>query len=100
MDSPQSSKAIEFLAFQITQNKHNGPNCHATFLFFPTKDPLHPKKVSLTERGKTHETPKKEKNTIHPERGFPCLKKKFLLLVRTNIILQNEDKWMLDKKRL
>ena len=70
MDSPQSSNAIEFLSFQITQNKHNGPNCHATFLFFPTKDPLHPKRVSLTERGKTHETPKKERNTIHTSLVF------------------------------
>ena len=54
MDSAQSSKAIEFLAFQMTQNKHNGPTCYATFLFLPTKEPLHP-----TERGKTQETPKK-----------------------------------------
>ena len=50
MDSTPSSKAIEFLAFQITQNKHNGPNCHATFLFFPTKDPLHPTRVSLDRK--------------------------------------------------
>ena len=70
MDSPQSSNAIEFLAFQITQNKHNDPNCHATFLFFPTKEPLHPKRVSLTKRGKTHETPKKERNTIHTSLVF------------------------------
>ena len=42
MDSTPSSKAIEFLAFQITQNKHNGPKSHATFLFLPTKEPLHP----------------------------------------------------------
>ena len=53
MDNTPSSKAIEFLAFQLTQNKHNGPSCHAIFLFLPTKEPLQPKKVSFTECGKT-----------------------------------------------
>ena len=49
MDSTPSLKAIVFLAFQMTQNKHNSLNCHATFLFLPTKEPLHPKRVSFTE---------------------------------------------------
>ena len=53
MDSTQSSKAILFLAFQMTQNKHNGPTYHTAFLFLPTKEPLHPKKVSFTEEGNT-----------------------------------------------
>ena len=53
MDSTPSSKAIEFLAFQITQNKHNGPISHTTFLFLPTKEPLQPMRVSLTESEKT-----------------------------------------------
>ena len=46
MDNTPSSKAIEFLAFQITQNKHNGPRCHATFLFLPTKEPLQSEQVN------------------------------------------------------
>ena len=61
MDNTPSSKAIEFLAFQITQNKYNGPSCHATFHFLPTKESFQPKKVSFTEKGKTVETPKKKK---------------------------------------
>ena len=65
MDSTPSSKAIEFLVFQITQNKHNGPKSHATFLFLPTKEPLQPIRVSFTERGKTQETPKKERSKVH-----------------------------------
>ena len=65
MDSTPSSKAIEFLAFQITQNKHNGPICHATFLFLPTKESLRPMRVSFTECGKTQETPKKERSNVH-----------------------------------
>ena len=60
MDSTPSSKAIEFLAFQITQNKHNSPISHVTFLFLPTKEPLQPIRVSLTDYGKTQETPKKK----------------------------------------
>ena len=60
MDSTPSSKVIEFLAFQITQNKHNGPSCHATFLFLPTKESFQPKRVSFTESGKTQKTPKKK----------------------------------------
>ena len=70
MDNTQSSKAIEFLAFHMTQNKHNGPTCHATFLFLPTKELLHPKRVSFAERGKTQETPKKEMSNIHPSLVF------------------------------
>ena len=65
MDSTPSSKAIEFLAFQITQNKHNGPISHVTFLFLPTKEPLQPIRVSLTDYGKTQETPKKKRNNVH-----------------------------------
>ena len=61
MDNTPSSKAIEFLAFQITQNKHNGPISHTTFLFLPTKEPLQPIRVSLTNCKKTQETPKKER---------------------------------------
>ena len=53
MDNTLSSKAILFLAFQMTQNKHNGPTCHTAFLFLPTKEPLHPKRVSFTEKGNT-----------------------------------------------
>ena len=64
MDSTPSSKAILFLTFQMTQNKHNGPTCHATVLFLPTKVPLHPKRVSFTEKGKTQDTPKKKKGDI------------------------------------
>ena len=52
MDSTLSSKAILFLAFQMTQNKHNGPTCHTTFLFLPTKEPLHPKRVSFYRKRK------------------------------------------------
>ena len=37
MDNTTSSKAIEFLVFQITQNKHNGPKSHITFLFLPQR---------------------------------------------------------------
>ena len=62
IDSTPSSKAIEFLAFQMTQNKHNGPKSHVTFLFLPIKEPLQPIRVSLTESGKTQETPKKERS--------------------------------------
>ena len=69
MDNMQASKAIEFLAFQMTQNKHNGP-CHATFLFLPTKELLHPKRVSFIERGKTQETLKKERSNIHTSLVF------------------------------
>ena len=65
MDNTPSSKAIEFLVFQIIQNKHNGPKSHATFLFLPTKEPLQPMRVSFTKRGKTQETPKKERNKVH-----------------------------------
>ena len=49
MDNTLSSKAILFLAFQMTQNKYNDPTCHIVFLFLPTKEPLHPKKVSFAE---------------------------------------------------
>ena len=48
MDNILSSKAILFLAFQMTQNKQNGPTCHTAFLFLPTKEPLHPERVSFT----------------------------------------------------
>ena len=71
MDSTQSSKTIVFLAFQMTQNKHNGPTCHATFLFLPTKEPLQPKRVSFTEKRKTQDTPKKKEifQLINKHRG-------------------------------
>ena len=65
MDNTPSSKAIEFLAFQITQNKHNGLISHTTFLFLHTKEPLQPTRVSLTDCGKTQETPKKERSNVH-----------------------------------
>ena len=65
IDSTPSSKAIEFLAFQMTQNKHNGPKSHVTFLFLPIREPLQPIRVSLTEREKTQETPKKERSKVH-----------------------------------
>ena len=42
MDNTPSSKAIVFLAFQMTQNKHNGPKSHVTFLFLPIREPLQP----------------------------------------------------------
>ena len=59
MDNTLSSKAILFFAFQMAQNKHNGLTCHTTFLFLPTKEPFHPKKVSFIENGNTQDTPKK-----------------------------------------
>ena len=40
MDNTLSSKVILFIAFQMTQNKHNGPICHTAFLFSPTKEPV------------------------------------------------------------
>ena len=65
MDNTLSSKAILFLTFQMTQNKRNGPSCHTFFLFVPTKEPLHPKRVSFTEEGNTQVTPNKERSNIH-----------------------------------
>ena len=32
------------------------------FLFLPTKEPYHPNEVTLTEKGSTHDTPKRENN--------------------------------------
>ena len=54
----------------MTQNKRNGPTCHATFLFLPTKEPLQPKRVSFIEKGKTQDTPKKERSNIHTSLVF------------------------------
>ena len=53
MDSTPPSKAILFLAFQTDQNKHKGPTFQTALCFLPTKNPFHPKRVSLIEDGNT-----------------------------------------------
>ena len=62
MDSMLSLKAILFLAFQTVQKMHQGPTLQTFLRFLPTKDPFQLKRVSLTEEGNTHETPKRVKN--------------------------------------
>ena len=69
MDNTLSSKAILFLAFQMAQNKHNGPACHIVFLFLPTKEPLHHKRVSFYRKEK-HPRHSKQRKEQHPH--FPC----------------------------
>ena len=65
MDNTSSSKAILFLTFQTVQKKHKGPTLQTFLRFLPTKNPFQLKRVSLTEEGNTHKTPKREKNTSH-----------------------------------
>ena len=70
MDSTLSSKSILFIAFQTDQNKRNRHTCHIALRFLPTKDPLHPKRVSFTKEGNTQDTPNNEKNNIHTSLVF------------------------------
>ena len=76
MDNTLSSKAILFLTFQMDQNKHNGLACQTTLRFLPTKDPLHPKRVSFTEEGNTQDTPNNEKSNIHTSLIFSQWRKR------------------------
>ena len=43
---------------------HKGPALQTFLHFLPTKDPSQLKRVSLTEEGNTHETPKIVKKNI------------------------------------
>ena len=56
-----SSKILLFLFFHKVQNKYKGAAFHTFFLFFPTKEPFHPRMVSLIELGITQWTPKRVK---------------------------------------
>ena len=62
IDNSSSSKATLFLGFQTVQKRHNGLALQTPFVFFPTKDPSHPKSVAFTVAGSTHCTPKREQS--------------------------------------
>ena len=51
-----------FQAFQNDQKMHKGPAFQTLHLSFARKELFHPKRKSLTEAGKTQETPNKEKS--------------------------------------
>ena len=59
------SKAILFLAFRTVQKIRKGLTLQTFLCFLPIKDSFQLKRVSLTEEGNTHETPKREKNIFH-----------------------------------
>ena len=65
MESTLSSKAILFLAFQIVQEMQKGLAFQSFLCFLPTKVPFQPKSVALTEKGSTHDTPKRVNNISH-----------------------------------
>ena len=69
-DSTPSSKATLFLAFQTDQNKHRRRTFHTILPFLPTQAPSQPKKVSITEEGKTQHTPNRIKNSFHTSLVF------------------------------
>ena len=70
MDSTYSSKVTLFPTFQTDQNKHKRFASQTVLRFLPTKDPFHPKRVSLTEEGNTQDTPNKVKNNFHTSLVF------------------------------
>ena len=59
------SNVILFLSFHIAHKRHKGASFQVFLLFLPTKDPHQPRKVSLTEQGRTQVTPKRANNNSH-----------------------------------
>lgn len=53
-----SLKTTIFLAFQIVHIKHKGPTCHTFLHCLPMAIPFQLKRVSNTDLGLTHTTPK------------------------------------------
>ena len=66
MDNTLSSKAILFLAFQMDQNKYNGPACHTALRFLPTRTPSTLRGFPLLKREtpKTLQTMKRATSTL------------------------------------
>ena len=59
------SNAILFLSFHTIQKRHKGANFQVFLRFLPTKDPNQPRRVSITEQGRTQVTPKRANNNSH-----------------------------------
>ena len=54
-----------FLSFHTTQKRYKGASFQAFLRLLPTKDPNQPRRVSLTEQGRTQVTPKRANNNSH-----------------------------------
>ena len=65
IDNDSSLKANLFLAFQTVQKMWRGVALHAFLRFLPRKKPFQLRRVSLTEEGKTQDTPNKAKRRSH-----------------------------------
>ena len=61
---PSFSKALLFLSVQTIQKRYRGAACHTFFLFLPIEEPYYPDNASLTEKGSTCDTLKRE-NKCH-----------------------------------
>lgn len=54
-----------FISFHTNQKRHKGVVIQAFLHFLPTKEPCQPRRVSLTETGRNHNTPKRTNNNSH-----------------------------------
>ena len=72
-DSTSSSKAILFLVFQTVQKMQRGPALQTILCFFPTKEPVQPNRVSLTDEN-TQDTPKRVKSISYNAHLFTMKK--------------------------
>ena len=90
IDCPSLSKVLLFLSFQTIQKRHKGATHHACFLFFPTKEPCHPNKASLTDEESTHATPKRKNRRHH----------KTLVLARWRRIWSTDSSSLRQRKHL
>ena len=64
INNESSLKANLFLTFQTVQKMWRGAALHA-LCFLPRKKPFQLRRVSLTEEGKTQDTPNKVKSRYH-----------------------------------
>ena len=65
IENSSLSITILFLSFHTAQKRHKGANFQAFLCFLPTKDPNQPRRVSLTEQGRTQVTLKRANNNSH-----------------------------------
>ena len=70
LDTSPQSKSLLFLSFQIVQKMQEGAALQVLIHLLSTKALCHPRRVSLTDSDKTHQTPKIKFSPYHNEGGY------------------------------
>ena len=80
IDNISSLNANLFLTFQTVQKMWRGVALHTFLRFLPTKEPCQLRRVSLTEKGNTQDTPNKVNSKSHKTLVFEQCRRRWFMV--------------------